>query len=119
MPTPDLALAILEGAAFLLLVTSVWSVQTHQLEEGIYLLATQGVLLAVAAAVVATEEGGHAYVAVALAVAVKVVAVPALLLHALRDVRTKHEVQLVIPRSFALLIATFLTSIIGLVQTSI
>ncbi len=98
--------SLLDSVALLLLVTAIGSVLTRRVESGIRLLALQGLLLAVAAATIALNTGNaHAYVAVALTLAVKSIAIPLLLLRALRQVRVTHEVELVIARPLALLVA--------------
>jgi hydrogenase-4 component E len=96
----------IDTLALLLLATAVGSTLTRRIESGIRLLAAQGLLLAAASAAVALAVGEpHAYFAVALTLVVKVLAVPALLLRALREVRIKHEVELVIPRPLGLIVA--------------
>jgi hydrogenase-4 component E len=106
MLAPDMARAWIDALALLLLASAVGLVVTRRIESGIRVLALQGLLLAAVALVAALTTGsGHAYLAVALTVAVKVVAVPTLLLRALREVTLKREVELVIPRQLALLLA--------------
>src|SRR3954471_3313117 len=98
MLTMQAAAQITDTLALLLLATAVVSVLTRSIESGVRLLAVQGVLVGAAAAVVALTVGEpHAYLTVALTLAVKVVAVPGLLLRALREVRVTHEVELIIP----------------------
>jgi hydrogenase-4 component E len=92
--------------ALLLLLTSLGSVLVHRLDHSILLLATQGALLSAVAIVVAVETGAvHAYIAVAVTFIVKALAVPGVLLHALRGVRLKQESELLIARRLALLLA--------------
>jgi hydrogenase-4 component E len=81
-------------------------VLVHRLDHSIILLAMQGALLAAVAVVVAVQTGAiHAYIAVVVTFVVKAVAVPGLMLHALRGVRLKQESELVVARRLALLIA--------------
>ena len=109
----DTARHILDNLALLLLTTTLWSVLIRRLDSSIRLLAVQGLLLAAAAAVVALTSGaGHAYAAVAITLVIKVVAVPGILLFALREVRIKREVEVVLSRRFAFPLA------IGLVLVS-
>lgn len=108
MLLPDIATAqrLLDGLALLLLATAVGSVLMKRLESSIRLLALQGLLLAAAAAVVALATGSaHAYLAVAITLAVKVLVVPGVLLLALREVRIKHEIEAVLSPRQALLAA--------------
>jgi hydrogenase-4 component E len=96
----------IDTLALLLLLTSLGSVLVHRLDQSIALLAAQGALLAAVAIVVALQTGAiHAYIAVVVTFAVKALAVPGLLLHALRDVRLKQEAELVVSRRLALIIA--------------
>lgn len=97
---------LLDTLALALLATALASVPLRRIETSIRLLAAQGLLLALAASVVAVTTGAlHAYVAVALTVGVKVLAVPAILLYVLRDVRVKREVETVLPQRQAFLLA--------------
>jgi hydrogenase-4 component E len=92
--------------ALLLLLTSLGSVLVHRLDHSVLLLALQGTLLAAVAVVVAIDTGAvHAYIAVVVTLIVKALAVPGVLLHALRGVRLKQESELVISRRLALLLA--------------
>ncbi len=100
------AQGLLDSLALLLLVTALGMVLVRRLDNGIRLLAVQGVLLACAAAVVAlTVGGGHAFVAVAITVAIKVIAVPGILLSALREVRVKREIEVVVAPRLAMMLA--------------
>ena len=94
----------IDTLALLLLLTSFGSVLVHRLDQSILLLAAQGTLLAAVAVVVAVQVGAiHAYIAVVVTFAVKAVAVPVLMLRALRGVRLKQESELVVSRRLALL----------------
>lgn len=102
----ETARRILDNLALLLLATALWSVLVRRLDSSIRLLALQGLLLAAAAATVALTTGtGHAYIAVGITLAIKVVAVPGILLFVLREVRIKREVEVVLARRFALPLA--------------
>ncbi|MDO8671569.1 MAG: hypothetical protein Q7O66_09090 [Dehalococcoidia bacterium] len=101
MATLDIETArrIVDGIAILLMSTALASVLTRRLDRSIYLLALQGLLLAAATTVVALKTGtGHAYFAVALTVAVKVLLVPGILLYALHEIRIKREIEVVLSR---------------------
>ncbi|MBI2955214.1 MAG: hydrogenase [Chloroflexi bacterium] len=100
------ARGLLNVVSLLLLLTAPASVLLRRLGDSIVLLAGQGALLAAAAAVVALATGtSHAYVAVAITVAIKVLAVPGILLLVLREVTIKKEVEAVISQRLALLLA--------------
>jgi hydrogenase-4 component E len=100
------AQGLLDGLALLLLATALASVPLRRLENSIHLLSLQGLLLGGAASVVALADGGtHAYLAVAITLAVKVVLVPGILLYALNEVRVKREVEMVISQRAAFLLA--------------
>ncbi|MBI3968629.1 MAG: hypothetical protein HY329_23590 [Chloroflexi bacterium] len=108
MPLFDLntARAILENLALLLLATALASVLSRRLASAIALLAVQGILLTAVAGLVAFTIGGaHAFLAVGLTLLVKVIAVPGILVVALREVRTRREVEAVLSKRLALLAA--------------
>src|SRR3954447_14275 len=94
----------IDTLALLLLLTSLGSVLVHRLDHSILLLAQQGGLLAAGAVVGGIQTGAvHAYIAMVVTLAIKALAVPAVLLHALRGVRLKQESELVVSRRLALL----------------
>ncbi len=96
----------LDGLALLLLSVSIWSVIVRRLDSSIHLLVGQGLLLAAATMVLALNSGSaHAYFTVLITLLVKVIAVPGILLVALRGLKVKREVELVIPTRLALLFA--------------
>jgi len=100
------ARTLLDNISLLLLAAAVGSVLLRKLDSSIRLLAAQGLLLAAGAGVVAMATGTvHAYVAVALTLLIKVLVVPAILLHALREVRIKRETEAVLSRRITLPIA--------------
>lgn len=104
---------LLNNISLLLVVTAVGSVLVRRLNGSVHVLGVQGLLLAAAAGVVALETGSaHAYAAVAITVAVKVLIVPGILLLVLREVRIKKEIEAVIPQRLVLLLA------IGLVMVA-
>ncbi|MHB9092057.1 MAG: NADH-quinone oxidoreductase subunit K [Chloroflexota bacterium] len=101
--------SLLDSIAILLLATAVGSVLLRRLESSVWLLALQGLLLAAAAAAVALNTGTlHAYLAVAITVVVKALVVPGVLLLALRDVRNKREIEVVLPQRQVFLVAVAL-----------
>jgi hydrogenase-4 component E len=103
----ETARALFDILALLLLGSAVSLVLIRRLDTMIYLLAGQGVLLAFAAIVIALATGtSHAYAAVVLTIVVKILAVPAILLHALREVNQKQEVELVMPQRLAFILGT-------------
>jgi hydrogenase-4 membrane subunit HyfE len=103
------ARAVVDLGAVLLLATALGSLLTRRIESAIRLLVAQGVLLAAASAAVALSTGKpHAYAALGITLAVKVVAVPLLLLFALREARDTHELSLVVARAPALVIGVAL-----------
>jgi hydrogenase-4 component E len=105
----DVPRNILDLLASLLLVTALLSVLVRRIAYAIVLLAGQGVLLASAAGVVALTSGEvHAYIATAATLVVKGVGIPWLLSYALRDVRLKYEVAMLVPPNLALPIAAAL-----------
>lgn len=105
----DAARILMDSIALLLLATALASVVTRKLASSIRLLAVQGLLLAAAAATVALATGAaHSYLAVGITLAVKVLAVPGILLYALREVRIKREVDAAVSRRLALPIAVAL-----------
>ncbi len=100
------ARGLLDILALLLLVTGLGLVLVRRLDNAIWLLAGQGVLLASAAAVVACTLGSaHAFVAVAITVVVKVIVVPWIMLAALREVRVRREIEVVVSSRLSLLLA--------------
>lgn len=100
------ARALLDGLALVLLASALGSMLMRRLDSIVVLLAGQGLLLTLAAAVVAVTTGAvHAYLAVGITLAIKVVAVPWVLLYALREVRVKRELELVLPQQLSVVLA--------------
>jgi hydrogenase-4 membrane subunit HyfE len=92
--------------ALMLLATGLVSTMLHRLSSFVTLLAVQGVLLAGCAAAVALASGeAHAYVALVVTVAVKIVGVPAVLTFALRRIRQRPEAEPVISQKLAFVLA--------------
>ena len=107
--SPDFPRTILDLLASLLLLTALLSVLVRRIDYAIVLLAAQGVLLASAAGVVALTSGEvHAYIATVATLAVKGIGIPWLLFYALRNVRLKREVAIMVPPRLALPIAAAL-----------
>jgi hydrogenase-4 component E len=107
--TTDATRYLLDLLAGMLLTIALLSVLVRRLDYAIFMLAGQGVLLAGAAGVVAVTGGElHAYIAAAATLAVKGVGIPWVLFYALRTVRLKREVDIVVPNKLALPIAAAL-----------
>ncbi len=105
VPVSGLASTV-DALAVALLATGLISVMARRLESAIWLLVTQGVLLAATAGAIGIATGAlHVYAAAALTVAIKVVVIPAILFRVLRAVRIRREVELALSSRAALLIA--------------
>jgi hydrogenase-4 component E len=97
---------MLDAMAVALLGITLFAVSTHRLDHAIYLLAAQGAVLTGAAAVVALASGGsHGVAAVALTLGVKALAIPGMLLFALRQIRVRRELEVTLPSLVALPLA--------------
>jgi len=104
------AAAVVDGLAMTLLVVALVSVTMRGLVAGVWLLVVQSVLLAAVAATIAIGSGAaHMWAAALLTVAVRAVAVPAVLLAILRAVALRREVRPVLSTRVALLAAIGLT----------
>ena len=100
------ARGLLDNISVLLLAVVLCSLLVYQLDLAITLLAVQGGLLAAAAGIVALATGsGHSYLAAALTLAVKAIAVPVMLLWVLQRAPVRFEQQPVISRKLALPLA--------------
>jgi hydrogenase-4 membrane subunit HyfE len=98
--------AAVDALAMAVLATGLLSVAARRLQTAIWLLAAQGILLATTAAVIGLATGAaHVYVAAALTLGIKAVAIPAILFRVLRAVRIRREVELVLSTRAALLVA--------------
>jgi hydrogenase-4 component E len=101
----NVAGALIDRAALLLLAVAFAAVLARRVDNSIRLLALQGVVLAGAAVAVAFADGSaYAWIAVVLTITVKAAFVPAVLARALRESRIRHEVDLVVPLRSALLL---------------
>jgi len=100
------ARGLLDTISVLLLAVVLCSLLVYQLDLAIALLAVQGGLLTAAAGIVALATGsGHGYLAAALTLAVKAIAVPVMLLWVLQRAPVRFEQQPVISRKLALPLA--------------
>ena len=101
-----------DGLAIALLAIALVSVVTRGLTLGIWLLVAQSVVLALVAATIAVSSGApHMWAAAALTLAVRAVAVPAMLLRVLQAVALKREVRPILSGRVTLLAAIGLTLI--------
>lgn len=102
--------------ALLLLATGLISTVLHRISSFITLVGVQGLLLAGCAAAVALATAEpHAYLALVVTVAVKIVGVPVVLTYALRRVRQRLEAESVISHKLAFVIAVGLALLAYLV----
>lgn len=100
--TEATARGLLDTISVLLLTVVLSSVLVYRLDTAIALLAVQGGLLSAGAATVALATGsGQAYVAAALTLVVKAVAVPLMLLWVLRGAPVRLELEPVVSRKIA------------------
>ena len=98
--------AIVDVLAVVLLATGLVSVAARRLDAAIWLLISQGILLAATAGAIAVATGAaHVYLAAALTLGIKAVVIPAILFRVLRAVRVRREVELVLSTRAALLAA--------------
>ena len=114
----DLATArdVVDALALCLIATGLVSTLLHRFSSFITLVAIQGLLLSGCAAAVALATGDmHAYLALAMTFAVKVLGVPAILMLALQRVRQRREVEPVISHKLAFVVAIGLTLLAYLV----
>lgn len=103
------ARTVLDNLALLLLASALVSMLVRRLDTIFVLLAGQGLLLTATAAVAAAATGTtHAYLAVVLTLIVKVIGIPGILLFALREVKIKREIELVLPPQISLVLAVAL-----------
>lgn len=106
------AALVVDALAIGLLVAAFTSVATRGLVAGVWLLVVQSVLLSSVAAVIAIGSGAaHMWAAAALTLAIRAVAVPAVLLMVLRAVSLRREVRPLLSTRAALLAAIGLTLI--------
>jgi hydrogenase-4 component E len=96
------ARAVVDAVALGLLLLALAGVLLRSLDTAIWLIACQGALLGLAAAAVALVEGTRAaWIAFAVALAVKAVAIPALLRMVLSRLTRRHDVEAVLPTVLA------------------
>lgn len=107
LPSASPALgATVDALAVALLATGLLSVAQRRLDVAIWLVGLQSLVLAATAAAIALATGeAHVYLAVVLTLAVKVVAIPAVLFWVLGRVKVRREVELVLPLKAALVVA--------------
>jgi hydrogenase-4 component E len=95
--TLDGARTVVDAVALGLLLLALVSVLVRSLDTAIWLIACQGILLGAAAGAVALVEGtGTAWLAFAVAVTVKAVAIPLLLRQVLNRLTQRHDVEVVL-----------------------
>lgn len=101
---------MLDVLTILFLGTALAMVLVRRLDQAILLLALQSTILA-CVALAPSEHGiiGHALLAFALTVAVKVVAIPTILWRVLESIRVKREIEPVLPMKVAFACAVALT----------
>ncbi len=102
--------AVVDAISIALLVLAIASVAMRSLVAGVWLLVAQSVLLAAVAVTLAIASGvEHMWAAAALTLAVRAIAVPAVLLVVLRRVALRRELRPLLPTRSALLVAVGLT----------
>jgi hydrogenase-4 component E len=114
----DLATArdVVDALSLCLIATGLVSTLLQRFSSCITLVAIQGLLLSGCAMAVALATGElHAYLALAMTVAVKLLGVPAVLTLALQRVRQRREVEPVISHKLAFVVAVGLTLLAYLV----
>lgn len=103
------ARAVIDAVALGLLLVALAGVLVRSLDTAIWLVASQGVLLGLAAGAVALVEGTWAaWIAFAVALTVKAFAIPALLRTILGRLTRRHEVETVLPTTLAFPLAVAL-----------
>jgi hydrogenase-4 membrane subunit HyfE len=97
---------LVDGLAVLLLLIALAGLATHRLERGVWLIGAQGIVLATVAASIAAGTGAwHVYAAALLTLAVKVLAIPLVLLRVLQSVRQRREIAPLLSTKLVLLLA--------------
>jgi hydrogenase-4 component E len=103
---------VVDGLAVALLALAFAGVLEHDLRTGVRLLVAQAILLALVAATLAIDSGApHLWIAAALTVAVRVVAVPAIFFAVLRAVGQRRESDPVISTRTAIAAALLLVAV--------
>lgn len=96
------ARSVIDAVALGLLLIALAGVLVRSLDTAIWLIAGQGALLGLAAAAAAVVEGTvAAWIAFAVALAVKAFAIPLLLRAVLNRLTRRHEVETVLPFTLA------------------
>lgn len=102
MITVTAARTVIDAMALGLLLLALIGILVRSLDTAIWLLAGQGALLGIAAGAAAlVENTWPAWIAFAVALAVKAVAIPALLRLVLARLTRRHEVEAVLPATLA------------------
>jgi len=103
------AAAVVDGLAIVLLAVALFSVTMRGLVSAVWLLVIQSLVLALVAATIAVSSGVmHMWAAAILTVAVRVFAVPAVLLRVLAAVELKRETRPLLSTRHALIVAVAL-----------
>lgn len=106
------ATQVVDALAIALLAAALVSVTMRGLVAGVWLLVAQSVLLSLVAATIAVASGvAHMWAAAGLTLAVRAVAVPAVLLLVLQRVALRRETRPMLSTRVALLVAVGLTLI--------
>ncbi|HLQ04125.1 MAG TPA: NADH-quinone oxidoreductase subunit K [Verrucomicrobiae bacterium] len=101
---------VVDGLAIALLGVALTSVAMRGLIAGVWLLVVQSVILALVAVAIAVSSGApHMWGAAVLTLAVRAIAVPAVLFLVLRTVALRREMRPLLPTRSALIAAVALT----------
>jgi hydrogenase-4 component E len=104
------ATEIVDGLAIALLAVALFSLTLRGLVGAVWLLVVQSALLALVAATIALSSGAaHMWAAALLTLAVRAIAVPAVLLVVLRAVALKRETRPLVPTRYSIILAVALT----------
>lgn len=104
------ATEIVDGLALALLAVALFSLTLRGLVAGVWLLVVQSALLALVAATIALSSGAaHMWAAAFLTLAVRAIAVPAVLLVVLRAVSLKRETRPLVSTRYTIILAVALT----------
>lgn len=104
------ATEIVDGLAIALLAVAIFSLTLRGLVGAVWLLVVQSALLALVAATIALSSGAaHMWAAAFLTLAVRAIAVPAVLLVVLRAVALKRETRPLVPTRYSIMLAVALT----------
>jgi hydrogenase-4 component E len=104
------ASGVVDGLAIALLAVALVSVATRELVAGVWLLIVQSLLLSLVAVAIAVSSGAaHMWAAAVLTLAVRAVAVPAVLFLVLRTVALRRELRPLLSSRSAVIVAVALT----------